>query len=99
MRLAHLFFDCIVASQAWSLISEVFHIQIGVDYESMAKHWLCNKKFGTVNAFSSALCWGLWEFVVFPGSCLAGDEDGVANGDSDVEMLENLNTSKGYGWL
>jgi hypothetical protein len=65
----------------------------------MAKHWLCNKKFGTVNVFSSALCWGLWEFVVFPGSCLAGDEDGVANGDSDVEMLENLNTSKGYGWL
>jgi hypothetical protein len=39
------------------------------------------------------------EFVVFPGSCLAGDEDGVANGDSDVEMLENLTTNNGSDWL
>jgi hypothetical protein len=59
--IVHLFFDCIVTRQAWSLISEVFCIQIGVDYESMANNWLCNKKFGTVNVFSSALCWGLWK--------------------------------------
>jgi hypothetical protein len=39
------------------------------------------------------------EFVVFPGSCLAGDEDGVANGDSDVGKLEYRNTGKGSGWL
>jgi hypothetical protein len=46
---AHLFFSCVVARHAWSLISEVFHIQIGIDYESLAKHWLCDKKFGTIN--------------------------------------------------
>jgi hypothetical protein len=34
------------------------------------------------------------KFDVFPGSCLVGSEDGLANGDSDVEMLENLNTSE-----
>jgi hypothetical protein len=60
-NIAHLFFDCIVARQAWAVISEVFHFQIGADYESVAKHWLCNKKFGTANVFSSALCWGLWK--------------------------------------
>jgi hypothetical protein len=59
--IAHLFFGCVVARQAWTLISDVFHIQIGVDYESMAKHWLCNKKYGIINVFSSALCWGLWK--------------------------------------
>jgi hypothetical protein len=39
------------------------------------------------------------ESVVFPGSCLIGDEDGLANGDSDVKMLENSNSSERFGWL
>jgi hypothetical protein len=55
----HLLFSCVAAKHAWRVISEVFHIQIVVDYESMAKYWLCNKKIGAVNVSSSALCWGL----------------------------------------
>jgi hypothetical protein len=27
----------------------------------MAKCWLCNKKFGIVNVFSAAFCWGIWK--------------------------------------
>jgi hypothetical protein len=41
----------------------------------MAKYWLCNKKNGIVNAFSSALCWGLWKLrnsVCFHGAAWLG---------------------------
>jgi hypothetical protein len=37
--------------------------------------------------------------AMFSGYCLVKDEDGLANGDPDVEMLENSNTSERFGWL
>jgi hypothetical protein len=40
----HLFFDCVVASNTWSLIAEFFHIRIGSNYESAARFWVSNKK-------------------------------------------------------
>jgi hypothetical protein len=57
----HLFFDCLVARQTWVVISEAIGFQIGQDFESVAKRWLCNKKFGLVNMISSAVCWSLWK--------------------------------------
>jgi hypothetical protein len=36
-------------------------VQIGRDFESMAKLWLCNKKFGIVNVVTSAACWSIWK--------------------------------------
>jgi hypothetical protein len=50
-----------VASKAWELISLVFGIKIGVDYASIAKLWLCNKKFGVYNMFTSAVYRSLWK--------------------------------------
>jgi hypothetical protein len=43
---AHLFFDCTVAKRAWMVISRIIGMQVGESYESIAKLWLCNKKFG-----------------------------------------------------
>jgi hypothetical protein len=55
----HLLFDCMIAQQAWSILAKVFNVQASVDYEVMASRWLCNKKFGIINVFATALCWGL----------------------------------------
>jgi hypothetical protein len=38
----HLFYECVVAKQAWNVVSEVIGFQIGYDFESIAKCWLCN---------------------------------------------------------
>jgi hypothetical protein len=57
----HLFFECVIARQIWIGVSEVIGVQIGQDIESVAKRWLCNKKFGLVNIISSAVCWSLWK--------------------------------------
>jgi hypothetical protein len=51
----HLFYGCIVARRAWQLISENLDVQVGVSYESVARLWLCNKKFGTLNMITSVV--------------------------------------------
>jgi hypothetical protein len=48
----------VAASQAWNMLAEVICFNVGVDYETMAKCWLCNTKFGIVNILSSAVCAG-----------------------------------------
>jgi hypothetical protein len=60
--IAHLFYECVVAKQASCLIDQIFSFDVGSCYESMAKCWLCNKKFGIVNMFSSVVCWSIWKF-------------------------------------
>jgi hypothetical protein len=43
------------------MISECVGLQIGRDFEYVAKRWLCNKKFGLVNMISFVVCWSLWK--------------------------------------
>jgi hypothetical protein len=57
----HLLFECMVAKRAWELISQVAGFELGSNYESIAKLWLCNKKFGVINIVSSAVCWSIWK--------------------------------------
>jgi hypothetical protein len=57
----HLFFECILAKRAWMLISRVIGRQIGESSESIAKLWLCNKKFDITNMVTSEVCCSLWE--------------------------------------
>jgi hypothetical protein len=57
--LHHLLFDCVVAKQAWLVVSELVGFQVGSDFESLAKCWLCNTKFGVLNMLTSAVCWSL----------------------------------------
>jgi hypothetical protein len=59
--ISHLFFDCVAARQACMLLSEVVDFDMGLDYETMSKCWLCNTKFGVANVLSSAVCLGIWK--------------------------------------
>jgi hypothetical protein len=52
---------CVVAKKIWEEISRILSPDIGRNYESVAKCWLCNKKFGVVNVVTSAVCWALWK--------------------------------------
>ncbi|RLN36127.1 hypothetical protein C2845_PM03G35150 [Panicum miliaceum] len=57
----HLFFDCVVAKQVWTSISELLGLEIGSDFESVGSKWLCNKKFLVHNMISSAALWSIWK--------------------------------------
>lgn len=57
----HLFFECVVAKRLWSELSVLLNIDIGRNFESVAKWWLCNKNHRIDNIFSSAVLWGLWK--------------------------------------
>jgi hypothetical protein len=56
-------------------------VDVGNDYESIAKYWIAaNKKHVISNGVSSAVLWSLWKLrneLCFSGSCLVGSEDGV----------------------
>jgi hypothetical protein len=45
----------------WKLVAEVLDVNIGSDYESIAKLWVANKKHLVTNVFSSAVLWTLWK--------------------------------------
>jgi hypothetical protein len=65
----------VVAKRAWQLVSESIGFQVGVDYESITKLWLCNKKFGVINMITSAVYWCLWKLrnaVQFQGVAWVG---------------------------
>jgi hypothetical protein len=71
----HLFYGCVVAKRASQLVSESIGLQVGVDYESIAKLCLCNRKFGVINMITSAVYWCLWKLrnvVHFQGVAWVG---------------------------
>jgi hypothetical protein len=39
----------------------VVGFRLDSDYESIAKLWLCSKKFGVINIVSSTACWCIWK--------------------------------------
>jgi hypothetical protein len=50
-------------------------IQVGQDFESMAKLWINNKKFKLVNIFTSVVLWSLSRTrnnMIFQGECWLG---------------------------
>lgn len=59
--ITHLFFECCVATNVWKLISEMLEIEVGTDYESVAKYWIANKRHMLSNIVSSAVLWSLWK--------------------------------------
>jgi hypothetical protein len=36
-------------------------VQTGSDFESVAKLWLCNKRFYIANIVTSSVCWSIWK--------------------------------------
>jgi hypothetical protein len=71
----HLFFDCVVAKRAWEMISVVFGIETGRDYDSIAKMWLCNKKNWSLQYVYFSYLLGPLEiekFTLLPGVAWTG---------------------------
>jgi hypothetical protein len=54
----HVFFVCYVTRTLWDNISEILQ-PVGADFESVAKLWLNEKKFKSVNTCTSAIIWTL----------------------------------------
>jgi hypothetical protein len=57
----HLFFDCCVAKVFWQEISEVIDLNVGGDFESVAKYWISETKHRKVNVCTTAAIWALWK--------------------------------------
>lgn len=55
----HLFFECVVARQTWSIVESLFQVSI-VKFESVASLWLCDKKYLHLIVITYAVLWGLW---------------------------------------
>jgi hypothetical protein len=55
----HLFFKCFVVSHIWRFLSEVFKVQVGADFESVARWWISNNKNDMLNLFTSATLWSI----------------------------------------
>jgi hypothetical protein len=50
-----------VAQNIWGTIFEMLGFRVGMDFESMAKLWLNDKKCRFVNIVISVVLWCLWE--------------------------------------
>ena len=55
----HLMFECVVANNIWELMSELFCVQIGRDYEPVARFCVSNSKNSALNFITSAAIWCL----------------------------------------
>jgi hypothetical protein len=40
---------------------EIMGMQVGSDFESIAKWWLCYKKYKILNVVTSAALWSIWK--------------------------------------
>jgi hypothetical protein len=58
----HLFFDCFVAKLVWPVISKLLNIEVGQDFESIARWWVSNVLLFKV---CSCCCFGYF-LVYFP---------------------------------
>jgi hypothetical protein len=93
----------VVANRVWEAITGVVGFQIGLNFESMAKCWLCNKKYGVVNMISAGSCLlkslESKKFSLFPGRCLVRYEGDLVSLDTHDEVLEGTDPSENVGWL
>jgi len=51
----HLFFECVVAKQMWTILSSIFYVQLGDYIDSIGKVWLNNKRNVILNMCTSAI--------------------------------------------
>jgi hypothetical protein len=85
----HLFFDCCGATLMWKHLSDILNIQIGIDFESVARWWLSNKRNSILNMCSAALIWCIWKLRndVFSRKELEGRESTAEQVVADVGVL------------
>jgi hypothetical protein len=58
---SHFFFDHVVATRMWNIISQVAGTDVGGNFENIGATWLCKKRFVLINIISSAALWALWK--------------------------------------
>jgi hypothetical protein len=89
----HLFFDCVVAKQAWSIVSS--RLSLTLSLWPHVGYVIPNFELLT------AVCWSLEteESDLFRGGCLGEYESTVAAGAIHVEMLESSHNDEGFSWL
>lgn len=56
------FIDCIVARNIWPLACEHFNVQLGGDFESIARFWVSSNRNSALNTASAAVMWCLWKY-------------------------------------
>jgi predicted metal-binding protein len=55
----HLFFECCVAQVFWRISYEIIGRNLSADFESVAKFRLSERKFKSLNVFTSTVLWTL----------------------------------------
>jgi hypothetical protein len=58
---AHLFFVCCIARAFWCWIIEIAGVELGSDFESIARFWILGNKYNMLNVLSSVVLWTLWK--------------------------------------
>ena len=66
----HVFFECLVSSTIWKVVSDFFGTNLGSDYMSIARFWVTNKSHSALNAICAAVLWSIWKHcnaLIFDG--------------------------------
>jgi hypothetical protein len=85
----------------WKDINEVLGVNVGHDFESVAKSWLNENKFKLVNICTTAILWSLWKTrndMIFSGHLSAWDEEGAEKVCWNSQELEIAAKSGGSRW-
>ena len=59
----HLFFECVVPTQAWEVIQDLFGVVSFLNFEYGATYWLSRKKHVVLNMFIAATSWWIWKLM------------------------------------
>ena len=89
----HLFFGCCVATLMWKYLYDIFNIQIGVNFESIARWWISNKKNSVLNMCGACITMVHLETkkrYVFSGEELEGREGTTKQVATDVGVLATV---------
>lgn len=68
--ICHLFFECVVAQEIWTMVSCLLGRTVGGNIESVASLWVAGKQLDHVNTICSAVLWAIWKFrnnMIFNG--------------------------------
>ena len=67
-----------MAKLIWPVIHELFGVQVGNDFESVARWWISNSKNSALNVVCTAILWALWKLrndMCFQGKTWPGVKD------------------------
>jgi hypothetical protein len=54
------FFECVVAREVYKSVSSFLEIQVGANYESIAR-WPANKNHSAMNTICAVVLWSIWK--------------------------------------